>query len=317
MKRVIEHINDSKKTAFSFEVLPPLKGNSIRRIFNIIDKLIEFDPKYINITSHHSEYIDKTEPDGTIRRVNIRRRPGSVAIASAIQNKYGVTAVPHIICKGFTKEETEYALIDLNFLGVYDLLLLRGDEKNIPGTIDKTLCHRYATDLQHQVNDFNKSVALDGSSFEGIETPFSYGMACYPEKHEEAPNMESDIFYAKKKVENGADYLVTQMFFDNSKYYAFVDRMRAEGVTVPIIPGVKPIVFMNQLTVLPKIFRSEIPEALAHELRICKTDDEAKEVGVEWCIQQCKDLIAHGVPSIHFYTLMATDSVSRIAKEIY
>ena len=316
MKKVIEHINDSKSTAFSFEVLPPLKGNSINRIYNIIDKLVEFDPKYINITSHHSEYIDKEEPDGTIRRVNIRRRPGSVAIASAIQNKYGITAVPHIICKGFTKEETEYAMIDLNFLGVYDLLLLRGDEKNLSDT-NKSLYHNYATELQDQVNDFNKGVALDGSSFEGIDTPFSYGMACYPEKHEEAPNIESDIFYAKEKVRNGAGYLVTQMFFDNSKYYAFVERMRAEGITVPIIPGIKPIVFKDQLTVLPKIFRSEIPEPLATELRKCTTDDEAKEVGIEWCIGQCKDLIRNGVPSIHFYTFMATDSVYRTAKEIY
>lgn len=317
MKKVIDHIQDSKHTAFSFEVLPPLKGNSINRIYKIIDKLIEFDPKYVNITSHHSEYIDKEEPDGTIRRVNIRRRPGSVAIASAIQNKYGITAVPHIICKGFTKEETEYALMDLNFLGVYDLLLLRGDEKKLPANIDRSLYHNYATDLQQQVNDFNKGIALDGSGFEGIETPFSYGMACYPEKHEEAPNLESDIFYAKEKVKNGADYLVTQMFFDNARYYEFVERMRAEGVTVPIIPGIKPIVLMNQLTVLPKIFRSDIPEALASELRKCKSDDEAKEVGVEWCIEQCKDLIQHGVPSIHFYTLMATDSVYRIAQAIY
>ncbi len=317
MKKVIDHIKESKTTAFSFEILPPLKGNNINRIYNIIDKLIEFNPKYINITSHHSEYIDREEPDGTIRRVNIRRRPGSVAIASAIQNKYGITAVPHIICKGFSKEETEYALIDLNFLGVYDLLLLRGDEKKLPGNEDKSLYHSYAIDLQKQVNDFNKGIALDGSDFEGIDTPFSYGMACYPEKHEEAPNLESDIYYAKEKVKNGADYLVTQMFFDNSKYYEFVKRLRAEGVTVPIIPGVKPIVLMNQLTVLPKIFRSEIPEILAAELRKCKTDDEAKEVGVEWCLEQCKDLIQHGVPSLHFYTLMATDSVCRIAKEIY
>ena len=317
MKKVIEHIRESKRTAFSFEILPPLKGNSIRRIYDLIDKLAEFDPKYINITSHHSEYIDKAEADDTVRKVNIRRRPGSVAIASAIQNRYGVTAVPHIICKGFTKEETEYALIDLNFLGVHDLLLLRGDEKNLPVAADNSLCHDYAADLQKQVNDFNRGVALDGSSFEGLETPFSYGMACYPEKHEEAPDMDSDIFYAKKKIENGADYLVTQMFLDNSKYYAFVDRMRAEGVSAPIIPGVKPIVFADQLTVLPRVFHSGIPEELAHELRQCKTDDEAKEVGVEWGIRQCKDLIAHGVPSIHFYTLMATDSVRRIAKEIY
>ena len=317
MKKVIEHIKESKKTAFSFELLPPLKGNSIQRIYQIIDKLIVFDPKYINITSHHGEYIDKNEPGGTIRRVNIRRRPGSVAIASAIQNKYGITAVPHIICKGFTKEETEYALIDLNFLGVYDLLLLRGDEKKLPASLDRSACHNFALDLQKQVNDFNKGIALDGSVFEGIDTPFSYGMACYPEKHEEAPNMESDIYYAKEKVKNGAGYLVTQLFFNNSKYFAFVDRMRSEGITVPIIPGIKPIVLKDQLTVLPKIFRSEIPETLAAELRKCKTDDEAKEVGVAWSIGQCKELVRQGVPSIHFYTFLATDSVYRIAKEIY
>ena len=316
MKKVIEHINESKKTAFSFEVLPPIKGNSINRIYNIIDKLIEFEPKYINITSHHSEYMDVEEPDGRIRRVNIRRRPGSVAIASAIQNKYGITAVPHIICKGFTKEETEYALIDLSFLGIYDLLLLRGDDKKLTAN-NANLYHDYATDLQKQVNDFNLGIALDSSTFERMDIPFSYGMACYPEKHEESPNMESDIFFAKEKVKNGAEYLVTQMFFDNSKYYSFVDRMRAEGVTVPIIPGIKPVVLMNQLNVLPKIFRSELPEALAMELRKCKTDDEAKEVGVEWCVEQCKDLMLHGVPSIHFYTLLATESVRRIAKEIY
>lgn len=317
MKRVIDHIKDSKKTAFSFEILPPLKGNSIDKIYNVIDKLLEFDPKYINITSHHSEYIEKVQPDGSIRRVNIRKRPGSVAIASAIQNKYGITAVPHIICKGFTKDETEYALIDLNFLGVHDLFLLRGDIKTLDVNKNAELYHDYASDLQQQVNNFNKGIALDGSAFEGINTPFSYGMACYPEKHEEAPNLESDIYYAKEKVKNGAGYLVTQMFFDNSKYYAFVERLRNEGITVPIIPGIKPIVLMNQLTVLPKIFRSEIPEDLATELRKCQTDEAAKAVGIEWGLMQCKDLIAHGVPSIHFYTLMASDSVQQIAKEIY
>lgn len=315
--RVIDLINNSKQTAFSFEILPPVMGNSIQRVYKIIDKLREFDPKYINITSHHSEWIYKTLPDGTFQKVNIRKRPGSVAIASAIQNKYGITAVPHIICKGFTKEETEYALIDLNFLGVHDLLLLRGDVKTLDRNQDPSLFHDYATGLQDQVNNFNKGIALDGSTFEANETPFSYGMACYPEKHEEAPNLDSDIYYLKEKVKNGADYLVTQMFFDNEKYYSFVDRCRAEGITVPIIPGIKPIVLKNQLTVLPKIFRSDIPEPLATELRNCKTDDEAKVVGVEWCIEQCKDLITHGVSSLHFYTLLATDSVYKVAKEIY
>ncbi|MDR2810075.1 MAG: methylenetetrahydrofolate reductase, partial [Tannerellaceae bacterium] len=237
---VIEHINNSKQTAFSFEILPPIKGNSIRKVYNVIDKLRDFDPKYINITSHHSEYQYKTLPDGSIQKVNIRKRPGSVAIASAIQNKYGIAAVPHIICKGFTKEETEYALIDLNFLGVYDLLLLRGDNKMPDVSCQNAdVYHEHATDLQLQVNNFNVGIAVDGSSFEANETPFSYGMACYPEKHEEAPNMESDLYYAKEKVKNGADYLVTQMFFDNEKYYAFVDRCRREGIHVPIIPGIK------------------------------------------------------------------------------
>ena len=315
--KVTDLINNRKSTAFSFEILPPLKGNSIQKVYNIIDKLIEFDPQYINITSHHSEYIYKTMPDGSFQKVNIRKRPGSVAIASAIQNKYGVTAVPHIICKGFTKDETEYGLIDLNFLGVHNLLLLRGDTMTLEPNQMGPQYHEHATDLQKQVNDFNQGIAVDGSRFEANETPFSYGMACYPEKHEEAPNMESDIFYLKEKVRQGAEYLVTQMFFDNEKYFSFVDRLRAEGITVPIIPGIKPIVFKNQLTVLPKIFRSEIPEPFAAELRKCKDDEEAKEVGIEWSIQQCKELMAHGVPSLHFYTMMASDSVRRIAQAIY
>lgn len=315
--RVIDLINNSQGTAFSFEILPPLKGNSIQKVYNVIDKLREFDPKYINITSHHSEFIYKTMPDGSFQKVNIRKRPGSVAIASAIQNKYGIPAVPHIICKGFTKDETEYALIDLNFLGVSNLLLLRGDIKTLEVEQNPSLYHEHATDLQQQVNRFNQGLALDGSKIEGIETPFSYGMACYPEKHEEAPNMESDIFYLKEKVRNGADYLVTQMFFDNQKYFSFVARCRKEDIEVPIIPGIKPIVFRNQLTVLPRVFRTDIPEPFAAELRKCKTDDEAKEVGVEWCIQQCKELIASGVPSLHFYTMMASDSVRRVAQAIY
>lgn len=315
--RVIDLINNSQGTAFSFEILPPLKGNSIQKVYNVIDKLREFDPKYINITSHHSEFIYKTMPDGSFQKVNIRKRPGSVAIASAIQNKYGIPAVPHIICKGFMKDETEYALIDLNFLGVSNLLLLRGDIKTLEVEQNPSLYHEHATDLQQQVNRFNQGLALDGSKIEGIETPFSYGMACYPEKHEEAPNMESDIFYLKEKVRNGADYLVTQMFFDNQKYFSFVARCRKEGIEVPIIPGIKPIVFRNQLTVLPRVFRTDIPEPFAAELRKCKTDDEAKEVGVEWCIQQCKELIASGVPSLHFYTMMASDSVRRVAQAIY
>lgn len=316
--RVIDYLSKNDgRTEFSFEILPPLKGNDISRVFGIIDRLREFDPKYINITSHRStvEYVER--PDGTIVKKKIRKRPGSVAIASAIQNRYGIIAVPHIICKGFTRDETEYALIDLNFLGVHDLLLLQGDPKGPDKSSDPKVANLHASDLQAQVNDFNRGVYADGETFEPNLTPFSYGMACYPEKHEAAPNMESDLKYAKMKIDNGASYLVTQMFFDNAKYYDFVERCRAEGITVPIIPGIKPIVFRNQLNVLPRVFRTDIPEPFASELAKCGTDEQAKAVGVEWCIQQCRDLIAHGVPSLHFYTLMATDSVAKVAKAVY
>ena len=316
--KVLELLKDSRKTAFSFEILPPLKGNNFLKICNIIDKLKEFDPKYINITTHHSETVYKETADGRTEKTNVRKRPGTVAIAAAIQHHYGITAVPHIICKGFSKEETEYALIDLNFLSVSELLLLRGDTKKLelnafpPGT-----SHEHTTGLIGQVNNFNQGISIDGTSFEKMETPFSYGVACYPEKHEEAPSFESDLAFLKQKIEMGAGYAVTQMFFDNRKYFDFVERCRAEGITVPIIPGIKPIVFQDQLTVLPRIFHTEIPETLATELRKCKNDDEVKQVGVEWSIEQCKELIRHGVPSLHFYTLMATGSVRRIAEAIY
>lgn len=314
--RVKDLITSSKSTAFSFEILPPLKGNSIEKVYKVIDKLREFDPKYINITSHHSEYIFVERPDGSFEKRHIHRRPGSVAIAAAIQNKYGIPAVPHLICSGFSKEETEYALIDLQFLGVRDLLLLRGDIKNVDTSAGKD-SHPHATGLQSQVNDFNAGIYADGTRFEATQPPFSYGMACYPEKHEEAPNMESDIRWAKAKVEAGAGYLVTQMFFDNRKYFDFVSRLRAEGVDVPIVPGIKPIVLKSQLSVLPRVFRTDLPEPLAKALAACKDDSEVRRVGVEWSVAQCKELIAHGVPSIHFYTLLASDSVREIARAIY
>lgn len=316
---VTESINKSNgRPIFSFEVLPPLKGNSIERVYRIIDKLLEFDPKYINITSHHSESIYQPLPNGTHKKVTVRKRPGTVAISAAIQNRYGIAAVPHIICKGFSKEETEYALLDLNFLGIHNLLLLRGDSKSLDtANQDPNLYHEHASDLQVQVNEFNNGRSLDGTLLEGIATPFSYGMACYPEKHEEAPNMESDIRYAKSKVDNGAQYLVTQMFFDNEKYYDFVSRCRKAGITVPIIPGIKPIVLKSQLTVLPKVFRTDLPEALASELRKAKSDAEAAEIGKEWCVMQSKELISKGVPGLHYYTLLASDSVREIARQVF
>ena len=316
--RIIELLKDSRKTAFSFEILPPLKGNSFLKVCHIIDKLKEFNPKYINITTHHSETSFQKMGDGQIKKVNIRKRPGTVAIAAAIQHQYGITAVPHIICKGFSKEETEYALIDLNFLGVSELLLLRGDAKKIElNALPPGESHEYTTGLIEQVNNFNRGISIDGTVFEKMETSFSYGVACYPEKHEEAPDLASDLAFLKQKIEMGAEYAVTQMFFDNQKYFDFVDKCRSEGISAPIIPGIKPIVLQYQLTVLPQIFHTEIPEALASELRKCKNDDEVKQVGIEWSINQCKELIHHGVPSLHFYTLLATDSVRRIAEAIY
>lgn len=313
---VVEKIKSAKSTAFSFELLPPLKGNGIETVYRTIDTLREFDPKYINITTHRSELVFKQNTQGLFEQVSERHRPGTVAIAAAIQNKYKIAVVPHIICSGFSREETEYALIDLQFLGITDLLLLRGDKAKHERDFSPT-GHKNATELQIQVNDFNNGSFLDGSKMKFPVVPFSYGMACYPEKHEEAPNLDSDLFYAKQKVDAGAEYLVTQMFFDNQKYYDFVDKCRANGINVPIIPGIKPITLATQLTVLPKIFSTDIPEAFASELRKCKTDVDAAEVGVEWCTQQAKDLKAHDVQSIHFYSMMATQSVKRVAKEVF
>lgn len=299
---VIESIRSSSSPIFSFEILPPLKGNDIQTVYNVVDKLREFDPKYINITAHHNE--------------GSRRRPGTVAIAAALQFRYGIAAVPHIICMGFTREETESALIDLNYLGIHNLLLLRGDSKGLPMP-DASTSNIYALELQAQVNDFNRGIGLDGVELRGIDTPFAYGMACYPETHAEAVSAESDLDIAGCKVAAGAQYLVTQMFFDNRKYFDFVDRCRAIGIDVPIIPGIKPIVKMDQLQIIPKVFSCEMPEPLTSALAGAKTDSEAVEIGVEWSIAQCHDLIAHGVPGIHFYTFLASDSVQRIAKAVF
>ena len=318
LTRIIDIINESKNPIFSFEILPPLKGNSVYKVFDIIEKLKQFGPKFVNITSHHSEYIYKPLPDGTLRRVSIVKRPGTVAISAAIQNKYGLIPVPHIICKGFTKEETEYALLDLNFLGINNLLVLRGDEKGSESTSGAShLYHEHATDLQAQINLFNKGIGLEDTVIQGIDTPFSYGMACYPEKHEEAPNMESDIYYLKKKVENGADYLVTQMFFDNSKFFAFVDKCREVGITVPIIPGLKPVTKKTHLSMLPKTFRSDIPEELASAIRDAKSDDDVKAVGIDWAVRQGRELLEHGCPGLHFYTMSASESVAKIANKLF
>lgn len=318
MPTAAQLIRDLKQPGFSLELLPPLKGNSIKRVFSTIDTLKEFNPLFINITSHRDEVIFRNVDNGLFERKVTRKRPGTVAVAASIQHKYGIKVIPHIICSGFTRSETEYALIDLNFLGIHDLLLLRGDNSQR----DKFFkCqdegNAYALDLINQVNNLNKGIFLDSTQADAFDTPFSFGVAGYPEKHEEAPNLDSDVYWLKKKVEAGAEYIVTQMFFDNEKYFEFVKKCRDVGITVPIVPGLKPITLMNQLTVLPKIFHVDIPEAFANEIRKCKSDADVMQVGVEWTTMQARELLKKGCNLLHFYTLMATESVRRVASEVY
>lgn len=312
-------IEGHRGAGFSFEILPPLKGKGIQQIFNNIDKLQEFDPLYINITTHRSELVFKSNADGLYERVSERSRPGTVAVAAAIQQKYQIPAVPHLICSGFSKTETEYALIDLNFLGITNLLLLRGDKaKHENRFVPNDNGHSHASELQEQVNKFNEGCFLDGTKMDIVTgEKFSYGVAGYPEKHDESPNINIDLMYLKKKVDAGADYIVTQMFFDNEKYFSFVEKCRKIGINVPIIPGLKPITFPTQLNVLPKVFHVDLPDDLANELMKCNDSESTKQVGVEWCSMQAKELLKSGVPSIHFYSLNAVESVRQIAKTIY
>lgn len=317
--KISDLINRDSSTGFSFEVLPPLKGKGIEGLFRNIDTLKEFDPLYINITTHRSELMYLSENDGRYRRVSMRSRPGTVAVAAAIRQKYGIPTVPHLIGSGFNRKETEYALIDLNFLGITNVLTLRGDKaKHEAKYIPEPDGYDHAIDLARQVNRFNLGYFSDESRMEQPPVnKFSFGVAGYPEKHEEAPNRELDLLFLKQKVDEGADYVVTQMFFDNRKYFRFVEECRRIGITVPIIPALKPITKLGQLTVLPKVFHVDLPSELAKALMQCQSDDEAKEVGVEWCIAQARELIEHNIPSIHFYSLNAVKSVYRVAKAIY
>lgn len=312
---VVNSIKSSKKTAFSFELLPPLKGNGIDGVNRTIDALREFDPKYINITTHRSEMVFKQTENGLFEQVSERHRPGTVAIAAAIQNTYKIPVVPHIICSGFTREETEYALIDLQYLGITDLLLLRGDKAKHEKQFMAT-GNAFATELQEQVNRYNQGFFLDGSSMKATATPFSYGMACYPEKHEEAPNMATELKYAKQKVDAGAEYLVTQMFFDNKKYFAFVNDCRAIGINVPIIPGLKAISTRSQLHVIPQTFKVDIPEELSREVEKCTTPKAVRELGIEWAIKQSRELYNAGVPIIHYFTMGKADNMVDIVRAV-
>lgn len=309
-------IESTPGRGFSFEVLPPLKGKSIESLFRGIDKLIEFNPRYINITTHRSELVFKQTDGGLYQRVTQRTRPGTVAVATAIQNRYKIPVVPHLICSGFSKMETEYALIDLAFLGITNILVLRGDKaKHDSKYIPNENGYMHASELQQQVNDFNRGFFIDGTQMDtSREKPFSCGVAGYPEKHEESPNFDMDLHYLKAKVDNGADYIVTQLFYDNKNYFKFVERCRAIGINVPIIPGIKPIYSVNQLSILPKIFKVDIPNELANKMLGCATDEERKRVGIEWGIKQVNELYEGGAPSIHYYSLNAVDMVREIVK---
>lgn len=315
--KVTEHLKEAKDTLFSFEILPPLKGKSIQSIFNGIDPLMEFGPKFINVTYHREEFIYKERDNGLLEKIAIRKRPGTVGICAAIMNKYDVDAVPHLICGGFSKEETENALIDLQFLGIDNVLALRGDSiKTESAFRPHPKGHAYAVDLIHQINDMNSgNYLMDDVNL--APTNFCVGAAGYPEKHFEAMNLFTDLKYLKQKVDAGAEYIVTQMFFDNKKYFDFVDACRKEGITVPIIPGLKPIKTMRHISFLPKFFHIDYPEELSAELLKCKTNEDAERVGIEWGIHQSKELKAANVPCIHYYTMSNSDSVKKIAKEIF
>jgi methylenetetrahydrofolate reductase (NADPH) len=303
---------------FSFELLPPVKGHSIERLYDTIDPLMPFNPLNINITYHQQEVVYKTVEHNLLEKKVVRKRPGTVAISAAISHKYKIPVVPHLICGGFTREDTEDALIDLHFLGMENLLVLRGDpprgEKRF---IPEPGGHAHALDLVKQIMNMNKGIYLEEELENATPTDFSVGVAGYPEKHFEAPNMQTDLHYLKMKVDAGADYIVTQMFFDNQKYFDFVKACRDKGITVPIIPGIKPITFLNDLNLLPQTFSVDIPQDLVCEVKKCKTNTEARQVGVEWTVEQSRELKAAGVPVIHYYTIGVSDNIQQIANRVF
>lgn len=310
---VSELINNVSGRHFSMEVLPPLKGNGTEKLFGAIDKLKDLGPLFINVTNHHSEYIYKEMPGGQYERLSIRRRPGSIAIAAAIQKRYDIPVIPHVICAGATAEDIEYELIDLQFLGIENVLLLRGDKARDENNFTPTPGgYAHTTQLIDQVNRFNGGFFNDGTPIKRPGQIFSYGVACYPEKHAEAPNIEIDMKWLKTKQDMGAQYAVTQLFYDNQRFFDFVDRARKTGITIPIIPGIKPFTKLSQLTVVPKTFHCDFPKELADEALKCKTDDEARRLGIEWSSKQCRELYDSGIHIIHFYTMAAVDSVRKI-----
>ena len=317
--KIPEHIaNANGKTLFSFELIPPLKGQSIQGIYNAIDPLMEFKPPFIDVTTLREDFIYKQHPSGLLEKLSYRKRPGTIAICAAIMNRYKVDTVPHLLCGGFTRDETENALIELEFLGIENVLVLRGDARLGDSSFVPTPNgHCYATELLQQVVNLNNGIYLHEDHGNTAKTNFCVGVAGYPEKHFEAPNLKTDFKYLKQKVEMGAQFIVTQMFFDIDKYKEFVNGCRANGINVPIIPGLKPITSSKQLVTLSKTFHIDLPEDLTDAIHACENEKAVKEVGIEWMINQCKELIAFGAPVLHFYTMSNAGPTKRIAEAIF
>jgi len=316
--KVIDHLNNAQSTLVSFEILPPLKGKGINALWEHLDPLMEFKPSFINVTYHRSESMFKRKMDGTFDKVEVRKRPGTVGICAAIMNRYHVDAVAHLICGGFSKQETEDALIDLNFLGVDNVLVLRGDApKNESFFEPEPGGHKFAIDLLNQVTNMNNGIYLEEDLKNAVKTNFCIGVAGYPEKHFEAPNMQTDLAFLKAKVDAGAEYVTTQMFFDNEKYFQFVKCCRDAGITVPIVPGLKPVSTKKQLNIIPRTFHVDIPEELSNEIMKCKTDADVAIVGTEWLLKQSKELKEAGVPVLHYYTLGKPDIIANVVMELF
>jgi methylenetetrahydrofolate reductase (NADPH) len=315
--KVTDHISQSKGTIISFEILPPLKGKGINALWAHLDPLMEFKPAFINVTYHRSESTYKRRLDGSFEKVEVRKRPGTVGICAALMNRYKVDAVPHLICGGFTRQETEDALIDLNFVGCDNVLVLRGDAPKNEGFFEpEPGGNKNALELLHQVRNMNNGLYLEEDLKNPVKANFCIGVAGYPEKHFECPNLKTDLAFLKAKVDAGADYVVTQMFFDNQKYFDFVKCCREAGINVPIIPGLKPIYTKKQLSVIPRTFHVDIPEVLANEIMKAKTDTDVEKIGQEWLLQQSKELKAAGVPVLHYYTLGKPDIIANVVKDV-
>lgn len=317
--KVIDHINNSKKTLFSFELLPPLKGHNISGIYRTIDPLLTFNPSFINITYHQQEVVYKKHKSGLLEKRTVRKRPGTVAISAAIKYKYpSVDVVPHLICGGFSKEDTEYALIDFHFLGINNILALRGDPpKGMRVFVPEKEGHSYATGLVEQIVAMNKGKYIDEEMENTTPTDFCVGVAGYPEKHIESPNITSEMKFLKQKIDAGAEYIITQMFFDNENYFTFVKNCREAGITVPIIPGLKPITTLRDINILPQVFNIDIPEDLVKAIAGCRNNEEAFRVGIEWSIQQSKELIRYGVPVLHYFTIGISENIRQIASAVF